>query len=156
MVLFFGRWVMKESNIDDFDKTVGLIFATLYQAFPIRKFIDPQILSPLVLPNTDGWEERYHHHKNVFTATMTWLIDAGYLWASPVRDERNGTFLECVLSTKGLEILNMPSSLGPSIGSKLGDAVTDTAGETLKDLAKEALSAGATLAAGLGRSLLGG
>lgn len=147
---------MEKSNIDDFDKTVGLIFATLYQAFPIRKFIDPQILSPLVRPNTEGWVERYHHHQKVFTATMTWLIDAGYLWASPVRDERNGAFSDCVLSTKGLEILNMPSSLGPSIGSKLGDAVTDTASETLKDLAKEALSVGATFAVGLGRAILGG
>lgn len=146
---------METSNIGHFDNTVGLVFARLYQDFPIRQVIDPTILAPLVRPNTDGWEDRYQHHQRVFIATMIWLIEAGYVWASPVRDENAGVFLECVLSAKGLEVLNTPSSLGPSIGSTLKDAALSTSSDTVKDLAKEALTAGATLAWGFGRSLLG-
>jgi hypothetical protein len=144
---------MDTSNIEDFDKTVGLIFGTLYQSFPIRKFIDGQIMQPLSRPSEEGFDDRYHHYAAIYRATMTWLIDAGYVWAELPRDKNESIFRDCVLSTKGLEILNMPTSLGPSIGSRLGDAMSDTAKDSFKDLAKEALTAGAVLAAGFGRSL---
>lgn len=146
---------MENSNIEDFDKTVGLVFARLYQDFPIRQVIDPTILDSIVRVNTEGWESRYQHHQKIFIATMIWLIEAGYLWASPVRDESSGVFLECVLSTKGLEVLNTPSSLGKTIGSTLKEAALSTSGDTIKDLAKEALTAGASFAMGFGRSLIG-
>lgn len=146
---------MDTSNIDEFDKTVGLVFARLYQDFPIRKIIDPTILDPLVKVNSEGWEDRFSHHQKIFIATMVWLIDAGYVWASPVRDEHSGVFLECVLSAKGLEVLNTPSSLGPSIGSTLKDAALSTSGDTIKDLAKEALTAGASIAIGFGKTIIG-
>lgn len=146
---------MPNTNIEHFDNIVGLVFARLYQDFPIRQVVDPTILDPLVKPNTEGWEDRYQQYQMVFIATMAWLIEAGYVWASPIRDENTGVFLDCVLSTKGLEVLNTPSSLGPSIGSTLKDAALSTTGDTVKDLAKEALSAGATLAWGLGRSFIG-
>lgn len=146
--------LVAQANIERFDSIVGIVFAHLYQNFPIRQIIDPTILDPLVNPGTQGWEACYLEHVQVFIASMSWLIKAEYVWAEPGEEANPETFFGCVLSTKGLEVLNTPSSLGPSIGSKLKDAVQSTAGDTVKDLAKEALSAGAILALTLGRSFV--
>lgn len=146
---------MADSNIDIFDCVVGIVFAKLYASFPVRTYIDYKSLDEMQpQPDDLDWLSKYARQKTLFSSTMSWLVDAGYVWCS-IRDESSGSFSDCVLTPKGLEILNLPSSLeGSSIGASLRKAVIDTSGEALKDLAKTALSKGAALVAAYGGTFL--
>lgn len=143
---------MADSNIDDFDKAVGLIFARLYEHFPVRISIDYKILGESSAIGPD-WLGEYARQVSLFSSTMSWLVEAGYVWCG-IRDERSGVFTDSVLSAKGLEILHMPTSLGPSLGSSLRTAAVETSADAIKDLAKTALSNGAAFLANYGRSLI--
>ncbi|WP_077046654.1 hypothetical protein [Pseudomonas sp. KK4] len=141
---------MAESNIDEFDNAVGLIFAELYQNFPIRILIEPRIAanSSPIDPTVDGWDKRYFHQLAIFKFTMSWLIQAGYIWSEKQDDmaELAGVFKNCVLSAKGLEILKTPDSLsGASIGAQLQDAARDGVLSSVKSLTEKALGIGAKM-----------
>jgi hypothetical protein len=143
-------------HIDEFDNAVGLIFAALYRSFPIRISVDSDVMENKVEAIAPDWLERYASQQAIFGATMSWLIDAGYVWGTPHHDHIN-YFTECVLSTKGLEILTMPSSISgtsDSIGASLGKATGSVVSDTVKDLAKEALTFGAQMLVAYGRSKL--
>jgi len=142
---------MEESNIDDFDKTVGVILATLYQSFPIRTVIEPSIVHEPSQsdPTIEGWDNRYFHQQSIFKYTMSWLIQAGYIWYEKQDGvpELSGIFKDCVLSTKGLEILKTPDSLsGKSIGAQLQSAAKDGVFSSVKSLTEKALGIGAKMA----------
>lgn len=141
---------MAESNIDEFDKAVGLILADLYQSFPIRTLLEPSVSEDHSKsdPTIEGWEQRYHHEIAIFKFTMSWLIQAGYIWSEKQDgiDELAGIFKECVLSAKGLEVLKTPDSLsGASIGTQLQDAARDGVLSTVKSLTEKALGIGAQM-----------
>jgi hypothetical protein len=139
-------------NIDDFDENVGTVLALLYRNFPMRITIDESHVIPSEKAIGPEWLERYARRRAIYTSTMEWLIDAGYIWATD-RDRTYGIYKECVLSVKGLEALNVvPGSLSESIGTKLGQAALAASSEGLKDLAKQALSAGAALLIGYVRA----
>jgi hypothetical protein len=143
-------------HIDEFDKTVGLIFGALYRSFPIRISVDSDVMENKIEGVGPDWLERYASQNAIFGATMAWLIDAGYIWGTAHPDHMN-YFTECVLSTKGLEILTMPSSISGasgSIGASLGKAAGSVVSDTVKDLAKEALTFGAQMLVAYGRSKL--
>ncbi|TWD52523.1 hypothetical protein [Pseudomonas sp. SJZ131] len=141
---------MAETNIDEFDKAVGLILAKLYQSFPMRILIEPIItesLSPFD-PTIDGWDKPYFRQRDIFKCTMSWLIQAGYIWSEKQDGlaELSGIFKECVLSAKGLEVLKAPDSLsGLSIGAQLQDAARDGVLSSIKSLTEKALGIGAKM-----------
>jgi hypothetical protein len=141
---------MAESNIDQFDKAVGLILAELYQNFPIRILIQPitaKSSSPSD-PTIKGWDDSYFNQLAIFKSTMSWLIQAGYIWSEKQdgTDELVGIFKECVLSAKGLEVLKTPDSLtGISIGTQLQDAAKDGVLSSVKSLTEKALGIGAQM-----------
>lgn len=144
---------MAESNIDEFDKSVGLILAELYQSFPIRIILEPIVTEDQSAfdPTVEGWEQRYHHQLAIFKFTMSWLIQAGYIWSEKQDDvaELAGVFKECVLSAKGLEVLKTPDSLtGRSIGTQLQDAAKEGIFSSVKSLTGKALGIGAQMGYG--------
>lgn len=141
---------MAESNIDEFDNAVGLILAKLYHSFPMRIIVEPMISEdPSALdPTFEGWDKRYFHQLAIFKFTMSWLIQAGYIWSEKQDgiDELAGIFKECVLSAKGLEVLKTPDSLnGASIGTQLQDAARDGVLSSVKSLTEKALGIGAQM-----------
>lgn len=141
---------MAESNIDEFDRAVGLILADLYQSFPIRTLVEPSITEDNAKsdPTIEGWEQRYYHEIAIFKFTMSWLIQAGYIWAEKQDDisELSGVFEGCVLSAKGLEVLKTPDSLtGTSIGAQLQDAAKEGVLSSVKSLTGKALGIGAQM-----------
>lgn len=143
-------------HIDEFDNAVGLIFAALYKQFPIRKSIDSTVMGSSISADEPDWLDKYSRQGAIFAATMEWLIDAGYIWGRPHPDHI-AYYTECVLSTKGLEILTLPSSLtgaSGSIGKSLGKATGSMLTDTIKDLAKEALTFGAQAAWAYGKTKL--
>ncbi|MGY2286853.1 hypothetical protein [Pseudomonas gingeri] len=139
---------MAESNIDEFDKAVGLILAELYKSFPIRITLEPILTedNSAFDPTIEGWKQRYHRQLAIFKFTMSWLIQSGYIWSEKQDDiaELAGVFKECVLSAKGLEVLKTPDSLtGTSIGAQLQDAAKEGVLSSIKSLTGKALGIGA-------------
>lgn len=143
---------MAESNIDEFDNAVGLILAELYQSFPIRIIVEPIIPDSISAldPSAEGSDQHYFRHVAIFKFTMSWLIQAGYIWSEKQDgvDELHGIFKECVLSAKGLEVLKTPDSLnGISIGAQLQKAAKDGVLSSVKSLTQKALGIGAQMGA---------
>jgi hypothetical protein len=132
------------SNIDKFDEYTALVFARLYETFPIRV----NLFDHDVIPDTwkDGKfnPEAYDSDSELVRATIIWLKEAGYIDG---RISNLGLF-EAVLTSKGLEVLKaVPSSLstGPSLGERIADAVKEEGRETMRSLVSEALGIGARL-----------
>ena len=149
-------------RIDHFNTIVGLIFAQLYENFPIPQDIDdsaiadamgvqyaqrssdPPIYDFDTLPNGDGFEW-------MMMAAMAWLVEEGF-----VRRDTEISSSEPVLTAKALAVMNAtPPGLagGKSIGSQLSDAAKG-AGRTasnaaIGDLVGQAIGAAAGLAKGL-------
>ncbi|XCY77423.1 hypothetical protein QLG25_13970 [Pseudomonas sp. CBR-F] len=141
---------MAESNIDEFDNAVGLILAKLYHSFPMRIIVEPMVSEdPSALdPKFEAWDKHYFHQLDIFKFTMSWLIQAGYIWSEKQDgiDELAGIFKGCVLSAKGLEVLKTPNSLnGASIGTQLQDAARDGVLSSVKSLTEKALGIGAQM-----------
>ncbi|WP_405119219.1 hypothetical protein [Pseudomonas leptonychotis] len=139
---------MTTSNIDRFDEITGLIFAKLYKSFPV-----PTELSPVLIVGTnlrerapDGLGTIQNENAYFFTACLEWLRSAGYLDIGDSFDD--GTYISCVLTAKGLEVLKaVPESIhsGPSLGEKLVDASKSGTKELVRGVVGEALSIGARM-----------
>lgn len=149
-------------RIDHFNTIVGLIFAQLYENFPIPQGIDegaiadamgvgytqretdPPLYDFAPLSNGDGFEW-------MVMAAMAWLVEEGF-----VRRDTEMSSSEPVLTAKALAVMNAtPPGLagGKSIGSQLSDAARG-AGRTasnaaIGDLVGQAIGAAAGLARGL-------
>lgn len=137
---------MAVSNIEKFDDIASRIFAELYQSFPLPKTLSTDDY----LDNETQWDETFQEEflidcGELFAATVTWLMNAGYFTAVFSRsDQVEGA----VLTAKGLEVLRaFPSSLqsGPSIGERLAGAAKAGGAETMRGLLSEALGIGARL-----------
>lgn len=98
------------SNIETFNTIVGLVFADLYEAFPIPILLRPQdyarkagLCSASGSPCTDKeWEPA--------SATIRWLILENYIH-SPEKVLDGRDVQHCVLTLNGLRVLSTPQSL---------------------------------------------
>lgn len=139
---------MTVSNIERFDEVTGLIFATLYKAFPLPTELSPMQFggTNLYEPASDGFGTVQNEDAHFFVASLDWLCSAGYLSVGSQFDD--GTYLDCILTAKGLEVLKaVPESLqtGPSLGEKLVAASKSGTKEVVRGVVTEALSIGARM-----------
>lgn len=136
---------MQMTNIERFNVLVGVVFAKLYESFPVPVELSVQdFVEQLVDDSEQSDESEYVRggYGKFFTSTIVWLGDHGYL----IRGSTIGvsTVRGCVLTANALEILNaMPDNLqvkGPSLGDQLISATKDSVKEKVKDLGGEFLS----------------
>jgi len=102
-------------NIEIFEAISGLLFADLYEQFPLPSDIDPselalrlgddywnESLQPL---DEDGRDNAYIRHKSpsgLARPTVDWLANSGFITH---RGFANGTFAKVCLTAKGLEAI---------------------------------------------------
>lgn len=134
--------------IDVFNTNVGIILTKLYEKFPLRINLSYNDLAIELFEDSD--EDGGDFDKvDVFGATVAWLEQAEYIWASKVdNDEAFGV----VLSPKGLELLKAkPDSLS---GQSIGDQLLSIMKSGAKEAAKSAIKDLITLALTQGFQLL--
>lgn len=142
-------------NIDSFNVMAGLIFQHLYERFPLRVTLDETAFI-----TDDGvaedWLENYFAERSLYSSTVTWLRDAGYIWIDS-SDGRSHVFTNCVLSPKGFEALKAtPAGItGKSFGESLKAAVANSAVESLKSISSELITQSYKSLAGLATAHLG-
>lgn len=136
---------MSMTNIERFNVLVGVIFAKLYETFPVPVELSVQDFVEQLVDDselTDDSEYLSGGYCKFFTSTIAWLGDHGYLIRGSTLGA--GTVRGCVLTASTLEILNaMPANLenkGPSLGDQLISATKDSVKGKVKDLAGELLS----------------
>lgn len=149
---------MSDNNIERFDEITGMVFAHLYQSFPIptdlgAEFIGLNISPVTTIPEKGApyggvYDLSAEERKNfdIFIHSLHWLSKAGYI---DVSDSGSTTFYGVTLTAKGLEILKAtPSSLdnAPSIGQQLITAAKGGLVDQLKSLTASALKRGVALA----------
>lgn len=139
---------MTASNIERFDEITGLIFAALYKSFPVPTELSPMQLvgANLREPAKDGLGTIQNDNAFFFVSCLEWLQAADYLVIGTSYE--GGTYLDCVLTAKGLEVLKaVPESLqqGPSLGEQLMDASKSGTKELVRGVVGQALSIGARM-----------
>ena len=117
-------------NIDLFNEYVAIILGRLYEKFPVRQDLTAWEISGQRNPSEYGrvlpTDKADSNKMEVAFFTVDWLVENGYVRA---RDGAILRFNGCVLSEKGLELLNAtPDSL---------QQPTETLGESLVRLLKE-------------------
>ncbi|MBU5923530.1 hypothetical protein [Enterobacter sichuanensis] len=135
------------SNIDRFDEIEVQKFADLYNMFPLSKALglstyiegdsalDPDRFTGAELTSDAGFVK----------ATITWLIDAGYLSSGGFHAEY---FMDVILTPKGLECLKLtPDSLKSPAGNELTKAVKSGSKETPKKITNHVLGLGVKIMA---------
>lgn len=131
---------MTRNSIDYFNEVIGLIFAQLYQDFPIKRGIYAEEIaktlgidveypenSPLSLdPRTDpiyGDLENGTDFLTLLRHSRNWLREEGFIRGSDQDGDQ--------LTTKALLAMNAkPEALDKPLGVKLGDAVKSAGTET--------------------------
>lgn len=129
-------------NIDLFNVAAGEALGELYDNFPspitISSFTIGDLVTEYFLPDKN---EASDNVIRISRDTIRWLITSGYINHA---SEASYQFQGCVLTSKGLEALNlMPSSLN---NISIGETLSRSKGELLVTAVKEALSAGLKLA----------
>ncbi|MEA5670441.1 hypothetical protein VA602_03705 [Pseudomonas sp. MH2] len=151
---------MPTTNIERFDQACGLIFAHLFDRFPQRTMIRSEDIEAVFKASEqehEDWLSQYVSREAFFGSTMTWLIDAGYIWCAAGQDNNFQTiFTQCVLTPKALEALKVtPTSLSTgSLGESLKEAAKSGALDAAKDLANQVISKGWNIATTAAMSVL--
>ncbi len=128
-------------NIDYFNEYTAKIFAKLYQEFPRRCSIE--------ISKITGKDNRNKKETELCTDTLYWLREHGYIIYDDKDKILDGDIVSCVLSDKGLAVLNqVPESLNAeqSYGDKLIDAVQNGALDSIKSTVSSLLSTGLKMA----------
>ena len=138
---------MNGNNIDLFNEYVSVIFAKLYEEFPLGVDINVEDVTTHKV-EIDDWSGQANSpipkENEIFTATAEWLYQSGYI----ITVKGNSPISEpgikwATLTPKAMEALNTsPKSLsgGQSIGSAISEAAREGATETAKKYATQALS----------------
>lgn len=109
------------SNIERFDKFVGVLFGRLYSAFPVPLRIDPESFITEFLDEMDSVDSAIEFPE-FFRSNIKWLERYGYIWIAVDLSSFHGHEYDVVLSERGLEALRrVPASLegNASIGERL-------------------------------------
>lgn len=141
-------------NIETFNTIVGLIFADLYEMFPVPKKLLAADYAERVGLLDDESVPRLER-PDPAAAAIEWLIQEGLI------RQRHESGIEsipglaggygvspCTLTHKGLQLLSVPTSLKEhdSIGSQMVKAAKDGTLTGMKELAKTAVVEGSKLA----------
>lgn len=136
------------SNIVKFDEYTGIVFGTLYEAFPI-----PVDLSIKGITGESSADYLDFTHQEISTDSeiafhsVQWLANTGYLSTSGT----NGVdFFNVVLTEKGLEALRaIPESINSEnlpLGARLAAAIKTGATETIIKLSAQTIAVGVKMA----------
>jgi hypothetical protein len=113
-------------NVREFNEITAVIFARLFNAFPIPSNIPPdKVADELGLADRQqempsGWT-----FNKVFVSTLDWLIAEGF-----VRPSGPLNIDGVVLTTKGMAAMNaVPPSLSRPLGSELAEATKEASTE---------------------------
>lgn len=121
-------------NIERFNQNAAKIFSLLYESFPVPRSIDVREIDiDAELSEATG---ELTPAGEVAHATFIWLEGSGYI---TFRKNMEVLFTECVLTAKGLEVLNaIPSSLSTSqtVGEFVSKAVKAGAAESVSSAVK--------------------
>lgn len=131
-------------NIEKFSLYTATIFALLYERFPVPFDLRVHHLEK------DWYQEgpqdiqaQANDSGEIAVYTAAWLRDSGFI--SYIGPKNSIFFNQCVLTAKGLEVMNaIPDVLtsGKSIGSFLGDVVKTGTRESAIEVIKLALAKG--------------
>lgn len=129
-----------------FDEITGKIFATLYQSFPMPKYLGVAdfVEIPMEYSERQGMDVPTSEAE-FFTATAQWLINAGYITGEPYPSMYVS---DAILTAKGLEVLKaIPDSVSAkaSIGELLATTAKQEGKEVFRGLVGQALGIGARL-----------
>ncbi|PLX36223.1 MAG: hypothetical protein C0606_16120 [Hyphomicrobiales bacterium] len=138
-------------NIDLFNELVGLVFAQLYDRFPVASNIDRKKIGEAIglelissEINKKGQEQVKFvdpveglSFERLLLNTTRWLIHEGF-----IRSERNDAMVSVVLTSKALTALNaMPASLVPQEDERsFGDQLSGLARETATEARRSAIT----------------
>lgn len=138
---------MAVSNIERFDELTGQVLAALYAAFPMRsRLITEKFVTKAWHVDNFTGALVASEETEFFTATVTWLAEAGYLSYQELDPMQVNGFAGAVLTAKGLELLKaIPDSLGGSFGERLREAAATEGREGLRSLVSQVLGAGISL-----------
>jgi hypothetical protein len=135
-------------NIEEFNIAVAEIFAACYEAFPkpvpiFKTDIGNAIKISMGVEHDPKYVNLNDHEFKVVEYTLSWLIQAGYIWAE--NPNAPPTSMNIRLSPLGLEVLNsIPESLktGERIGESLSRGIRSLGKEMLITTVNAALSIG--------------
>ncbi|BFN28461.1 hypothetical protein PSCT_01883 [Pseudomonas sp. SCT] len=138
---------MAVSNIERFDELTGQVLAALYADFPMPIRLSPdKFVAEWWVTNEHIGAPVASRDTKFFTATVSWLAEAGYLRYEALDPTQLHGFANTVLTAKGLELLKaIPDSLGGSFGERLGEVAATEGREGLRALVSQVLSAGVNL-----------
>jgi len=132
--------MMDRKNIDLFNEYTALIFARLYETFPLDQHFDPFKELGINEAEYQMCDKPLPREVQVFYATITWLNQTGYI----AGDGSEPWYFVGRLTAKGLEAMKaVPASIDCSepIGEKLLEAVKDGSTEAGKNLVAKLLTA---------------
>lgn len=132
-------------NIEIFKAISAIIFAELYETFPLPKKINASDIALMLeeelwdkSKSQDPKNQNIHNYIRKYSPaalaapTIEWLANAGLISFTA---KHNGTFQNVVLTLKGLESIEAETGRGES----LLNAMTALMTESSKDIAKEQL-----------------
>lgn len=141
------------SNIEAFNVAAAEIFGQCYQTFPLEVTISTMDIGTAIKESfgedPDGVFNLDEVEYKIAEATMTWLIEAGYIWHK--KPLRSISFEGVTLSPKGLEVLNaVPEELNSkkSLGEQLSNGIKSLGKDSASSIIKIGLTYGAKLAIG--------
>ena len=124
-------------NIELFDVYAVHIFATLHDAFPLPRRIDPvEVVRAVGIPREKGEGETHLPH--VAQGTVNWLHATGFLLRDDPSDQRAEATYRYVLSPRAFEAMRL----------KLPETLQEKGGKTAKTVGDKAKEL--TMAAGKG------
>ena len=121
-------------KVQEFNTIAGLIFAQLYQTFPIVEDIDRQgIARAIGVPGNDWSKHPLPSGRtlgDMLAYTIAWLNAEGYIRAAGAHPAERVT-----LTAKGLTAMNaIPSGLQEPLGTELRKAVDQTPSPNLSGI----------------------
>ncbi len=119
------------SNIEEFNKIAGLIFAQLYRAFPITEDIDRNAIAKAFDVSEGNWANHKlpsgRSFNDLLAHTIGWLRAEEYTKAFGSHPAER-----VVLTTKGLMAMNaVPAGLKETVGSELRKVAERSSGPDL-------------------------
>jgi hypothetical protein len=148
-------------NIDKFDEIAGIVFAKLYESFPMRIDFNAEDISSLMKDtgNKEGGdeaeeaeeakeaEEAFNDSTRFIPDTIRWLKEEGYITMQSATMDSH--FINVTLTGKGLSSLkSTPDSVSGklSTGEQLSEAIKTGGREALINATNQVLFAGFRLA----------
>ncbi|MFT7404679.1 hypothetical protein [Zhongshania sp.] len=127
--------------MDNFNRLTGLLFAKLFEEFPVPIRLTPDSFLEQLIKELD--DEGEFNFPVYFSSTVKWLNTAGYIWIAEDLCTSSGPVFDLVLSEKGLATLRkIPESLegSESIGERLVAFAKSKTSETVSTLISLAIT----------------